>query len=347
MAAAQDAHKKLTEGADFIKLGQEMGLKEGDMALGTFARDQLADKKIAAAAFALEKDKISEPIDSFSPVILKVTEIAPGSEKTFEDVKDQVRDALAKTRASEEISKLYDSIEDERAGGSKVSEVAQKLNLKYATYTIDRRGAGQDGKPLDGIGANRDVIKLAFESDVGVENNPVTVPDGYAFMEVQEVIPERQKSFEDVREDVRTTWITDETRKRMRQKADEWVAKAKAGGTIEAIAQEAGAQVVTTPPVKRDGAAQGLPRTATSLAFSMAKNDFGSVQMPDRKGQAVLQVTEVTPAPPLDEKQAETLREEMRRGMGVDILTQYVGGLQNAYGVQKNTSAISAMIGGE
>ena len=145
MAAAQDAHKKLIEGADFAKLGQEMGMKEGDIALGTFAKDQFADKKIAAAAFSLEKDKVSEPIDSFSPVILKVTDIAPGSEKTFEEVKDQVRDALAKTRASEEISKLYDKIEDERAGGAKIAEVAQKLNLKYATFTIRpaRRGPGR------------------------------------------------------------------------------------------------------------------------------------------------------------------------------------------------------------
>lgn len=344
MAAAGEAHKKLTEGADFAKLGQEIGMKEGDIALGAFAKDQLADKKIAAAAFALEKDKVSEPIDSFSPVILKVTEITPGSEKTFDEVKDQVRDGLAKARAGEEISKLYDRVEDERAGGSKIAEAAQKLNLTYTAYTIDRRGAGQDGKPLEGIAANRDIVKLAFESDVGVENNPVTLPEGYAFVEVLEITPERQKSFEEVREDLKTAWMTDVTRKRVRLKADELVAKAK-GGAIETIAREAGAEIITAPAVKRDGTAQGLPRTATSLAFSLAKDDFGSVQMPDRKAQAVLQVTEVKPAPPLDEKQTEGLREEIRRGMGADILTQYVGGLQKAYGVQVNSSAISALIG--
>jgi peptidyl-prolyl cis-trans isomerase D len=345
MAAARDAHKKLTEGADFAKLGQEIGMKDGDISLGTYAKDQLADKKIAAAAFALEQDKISEPIDSFSPVIVKVTAITPGSEKSFDEVKDQVRELLAKTRAGEEISKLYDKVEDDRAGGSKIAETAQKLNLKYIDYTIDRRGAGLDGKPLEGIASNRDIVKLAFESEVGVENNPVTVPEGYAFIEVLEVTPERQKSFEEVREALKTAWMTDETRKRVRQKADELVAKARSGATIEALAQEAGAEIVTSPAIKREGTAQGLPRTATSLAFSLAKDDFGSVQMADRKSQAVLQVAEVKPAPALDEKQAEALREEIRRGMGVDILTQYVGGLQKDYGVSVNTGAISALIG--
>ena len=130
MAAARAAHDKLVAGADFTKLGEEIGMKQGDMALGTFTKEQLADHKLAEAAFALEKDKVSEPIDSFSPVILKVTEITPGSQKTLEEVKPEVRDALAKTRAGEEISKLYDKIEDERAGGSKLTEIAQKLNLK-------------------------------------------------------------------------------------------------------------------------------------------------------------------------------------------------------------------------
>lgn len=319
-------------------------MKEADMALGAFAKDGLADRKIAAAAFGLEKDKVSEPIDSFSPVILKVTEITPGSEKTFEEVKDQVGDALLKSRAGEEIAKLYDKIEDDRAGGSKIAETAQKLNVKYATYTTDRRGAGQDGKPLEGLAGNRDLVKLVFDSDVGVENNPVTVSEGYAFSEVLEVIPERQKSFEEVHEDLKAAWIADETRKRVRLKADELVAKAK-GGAIETIAQEAGAQVVTAAAVKRDGTVQGLPRTATSLAFTLAKDDLGTVQMPDRKSQGVLQVSEIKPAPALDEKQTEALREDIRRSMGVDILTQYVGGLQKDYGVWVNSNAISSLIG--
>ncbi len=344
MAAAQDAHKKLAEGADFDKLGQDIGMKESDMALGTFTKDQLADKKLANAAFGLDKDKVSEPIDSFSPVIVKVTDIAPATQKTFDEVKDEVRDALAKSRAGEEISKLYDKVEDERAGGAKLTEITQKLNLKYATYTIDRRGAGKDGKPLGGIASNRDLVKLVFESDVGVENNPVSVGDGYGFVEVLEVTPERQKKFEEVRDEVKTAWTTDEIRKRLRQKADELVAKAK-GGAIEPIAQEVGAQVATSPTIKRDGTVQGLPRTATSLAFTLAQGDFGTVQMPDHMSQGIIQVAEIKPAPPLDEKQAEALRDELRRSIGVDLVSEYVGGLQKDYGVWINNNAVSTLLG--
>lgn len=345
MASAQDGYKKLTEGADFAKLGEEIGMKEADMALGTVTKDQLADKKIAAAAFALEKDKVSEPIDSFSPVIVKATEITPGSEKTFEEVKDQVRDALAKSRGAEEISKLYDKIEDERAGGSKIAEVAQKFNLKYATYTTDRVGAGEDGKKLEGTAAQRDVLKLVFESDVGVESNPVTVPDGNAFVEVLEVIPERQKPFEEVREDVKRDWTAREIRKRMRAKADELVAKAKAGATIDAIAQEFHAEVVTSPAVKRGGTVQVLPRTAVALAFTLAKDGFGTVQMPDGTAQAVLQVTEVKPAAALDGILATNMRDALKRSLTNDITAQYVGGLITEYGARRNERALAQLTG--
>jgi peptidyl-prolyl cis-trans isomerase D len=181
-----------------------------------------------------------------------------------------------------------------------------------------------------------------------VENNPVTLADGYSFFEVLEVIPERQKTFEEVRQEAQTAWIAAETRKLLRQKADELILKAKGGATIEDIAKEAaGAQVVTTPPFKRESAPEGLPDAASRLAFTLPQDGLGSVQMPDGQSQAVLQVAEIKPAAPLDEKQAEALRAQIRRGMGGDLLNQYVSGLQNSYGVTVNNGAISALVGGQ
>ncbi len=345
MEAAREAKEKLDKGADFVQLGKELGMKEGDISLGTFTKKDLADKKLADAAFALQKGQVSEPIDSFSPELVKVTEIMPGSQKSFDEVKAQVRDELAKQRAADEISKLYDAVEDQRASGAKLAEAAKKLNLKYGEYTFDRSGKGQDGKPVAAVAGDKAAVKLAFESDVGVENNPVNVGDGYAFVDVLEVIPERQKSFDEVKDAVKTAWIEDQTRKRVKAKADELVEKGKGGTAIDQLAQDVGAKTATTTPLKREAQPKELPRTAVSLGFTLAQNGFGAVQMPDKLSQAVIQVSEIKPAPPLDEKQADALRNDLRRSLGVDILTQYVGGLQKSYGVSVNSSAISSVIG--
>lgn len=278
-------------------------------------------------------------------MIVKVTEIAPGEEKTFDQVKDQVRTALAQERARSEIQKLYDAIEDERAAGSNVSETAKKLNLPFKEITLDRSGRGQDGQAVDALPGGRTAINLVFESDVGVENNPITAGDGFAFIDVLEVIPERQKSLEEVREEAKKAWIADETAKRVRAKAEDLVEKAKSGTDMETLAKEAGASLSTTAALKRDANPEGLPRTAISLAFTLAENGAGSARMTGNEGQAVFQVAEIKKAPPLEGEQAEALRAQLRQGIGVDTLTQYVAALQKDYGVQLNNQAISAVLG--
>lgn len=345
MAAARDAATKLATDPDFIKLGKELGLKEDDINLGTLAKDKVADKAIAEAAFKLEKDKVSEPIDGFVPAIVKVTEIQPGEEKSFDQVKDQVRAALGAEKARAEIQKLYDAIEDARGGGSSVAEAAKKLNLPFKEVTVDRRGMGKDGKPVEGLPGARATLTSAFESDVGVETNPVTLEDGYAFFEVLEITPERQKAFDEVKAEVTTAWTDEETRKRLRAKAEELAGKAKGTAGFDAAAAEIGAKVETTAPLKRDAAPKDLPRTAVSQAFTLPDQGIGNAQLDGRPGQAVFQVAELKQAPPLDEKQAETLRTELRQGMGVDILTQYVSGLQTDYGVRVNNKAVSQLFG--
>jgi peptidyl-prolyl cis-trans isomerase D len=345
-AAAEEASGKLAAGADFMQLGKELGLKETDINLGTFSKEEFADKTVAEAAFQLEKDKPSAPISGFANVIVRVTEIQPGSEKSFEEVKDQVKDQLAKTRASEEISKLYDSIEDERAAGSTLQEIAQKMNLEFVEITVNKDGIDREGKKPDVAAKSPNALKTIFESDVGVENNPVQFgDDGYAFVDVMEVIPERQRPFEEVREDVAKAWTEDEIRNRLTAKADELVAALGNGQTMEAAAQSVGATVKTTPPLKRSGAEPGLPISAIAQAFSLPQDGVGSAQTPDKKGRAIFQVATITPAPALDDKGVEDLRKEIARGLGNDFYAQYVNGLQTAYGVQVNPKAISSITG--
>lgn len=346
MAAAEDAARKLANGEDFMKVGQEIGLKETDINLGVFSREEFADRRVADAAFQLEKDKPSQPISGFAPVIVRVTEITPGSAKTFEEVKTQVKDQLAKERAADEISKLYDQIEDERAAGSTLPEIAKKVNLDFAEVTVNRQGVDREGKKAELVASAPDVVKLIFESDVGVENNAVPMAeDGYAFVDVLEIVPERQKPFDEVREDVAKAWAEEETRTRLTAKADSLIAELGKGQTLEDAAASVKAEVKTSAPLKRSGAEPGLPITAVAQAFSLPENGHGSAQTADRKGRVVFQVASVKPAPALDDKQVEQLQAELGRGMGNDIFAQYVNGLQTAYGVQVNAKAIATATG--
>jgi peptidyl-prolyl cis-trans isomerase D len=346
MAAAQDASQKLASGTDFLALGKELGLSDSDINLGQFTKDGFADRTVAEAAFKLEKDKPSGPISGFSPVIVRVTEIVPGKEKTFEEVKEQVRDELIKARASEEISKLHDQIEDERAAGSTLTEIAQKLNQEFKEVTVNRQGVDREGKKIDIPGQTQDVVKLIFETDVGVENNPVSLGnEAYAFTDVQEVQPERQRPMEEVREDVAKAWTEEETRNRLTKKSEELLAALSKGQSLEEAAKSVNAEVKATAALKRGGAEPGLPISAITQAFTLPQGGYASAFTADRKGRAIFQVAGITSAPPLDDAGFKQLSEEISRGIGNDIFAQYVNGLQTAYGVNINAKAVATATG--
>jgi len=149
-AAAKEAHEKLKNGTDFMEVAKERGLTESDVNLGALARNDISDKKIADAVFSLEEGKFSEPVTGdLATVIAKVTKIAPSEIKTFEEMRDRLRQAIAAERAGEKILDVYDKIEDERAGGATLAEIASKLQLKYAGIpAVDSRGFDESSKAV-------------------------------------------------------------------------------------------------------------------------------------------------------------------------------------------------------
>ncbi|MEJ2226778.1 MAG: SurA N-terminal domain-containing protein [Alphaproteobacteria bacterium] len=359
-AAAEEARKKLADGADFLKLGKELGLKDEDMKLGTFTQEQFADKKVAEAAFKLKKKKVSDVIEGFFPVIVRVTKIEPAKQKTFDEVKKEIRETLAKkhqaeankkaaeakSKAYDELSKVYDNIEDARKKGANLTEAAKELNLKLETLVFDEKGLGQDGKPVSVVVEHPEIAKLTFESDVGVENNAVSFSDGNAFVDVLEVIPERQKTLEEVSKDIEQKLIDAERRKRLSAKTTELLNKVRAGEDIDAVAKSVKAKIIETPLFKRNDRKLKVQPSTITLAFTLPEKGAAWSQTPDMKTRLVFQVTKIKPADEPSAKQVKDLSTALRMSMSAGVLMQYVLGLQNDYGVTTDTRLISSLING-
>ena len=100
-ATAEAAKKDLDDGSkSFGDVAKDAGAKDTDVDLGLVAKSALIDPKIADVAFGLEKDKISDVIEGrFATVLVRVTQVEPGTVKTLADVKDQVKDKLASEKA--------------------------------------------------------------------------------------------------------------------------------------------------------------------------------------------------------------------------------------------------------
>jgi len=334
---AEAAAKRLQDGVKFDDIVTERGLKPADISLGTVAKREILDPGVAEAVFGLEPGAVTAPVAGrFGTVIARVNKIEPGKQPAFDEIKEELRKDLAQRRAGGAIHDQHDKVEDERAGGARLSEVGAKLGLKPITIdAVDRSGRGPDGKAI-GIPGLSEVLDEAFTTDVGQDADPVQINNGngYVWFEVAEVTPSRDQTLEEVRERVEARWRDDEIAKRLAERATAIEKKLEAGETFAAAAP--GLAVQTRDKIRRTSNVEGLDRTALAGIFQTLQGQAGVANVPDSVDRIVFRVTAVeTPA---GEAAAQRVS-DLNLGVQDDILVQYVLDLQNKLGVRVNENA--------
>lgn len=349
LAEAQQARDRIADGADFIEIAKERGLKPIDYNLGVIQRSELADETIAEAAFALTEGQVSDPVQGkLSIVLVRAQSIKAEEKKTFESVREDLKKRLSLERAQEEILNLHDAVEDARAGGASLSEIGQKFDLPVIQVdAVDRSGNGPDSKPVADIPASTTVLSTAFESDVGVENDPIDTPnDGFVWVDVTEVTPQAIRPLEDVRADVIELWKTNQNREALIKRAGELIDKAKGGTDLEALARELGTTVVSSNPLKRRDTAEPLGTSAVAALFRTPENDLTFAQHPDGKSLIIMQVAKVeTPQFDPNSAEAKAIRTQLTTNVGRDLFSIYVSGLQEDVGIQINEQLWASLHG--
>jgi peptidyl-prolyl cis-trans isomerase D len=347
MAAADKAAAELAKAPSFEEGAKALGFKESDYDLGLLTRDQVIDPAIANAAFALEKGKTSAPIaGKFTNVILRVLDIQPGKQRTFEDVKAQIADQLATEAASRTIQELHDKVDDERGAGKSLQEIATALKLRFAEVpATDRNGKAPDGKPALDHPEWQTIVRSAFSPGAGIDREAVELQDGYVWIDLAGTTPERQKPYEEVQAEVKAQWLEAEQKQALLTSAQAIVDKVNGGATLESVAAELGLKVETSKPFKRLGETPVLTQSGVRQVFALAKGKAASVEAPGAKSRSIVVVTDITPAEPPTEAQIEQLSAELNRQYQGDALAEYVSALQARYGVSVNQTVLKRTLG--
>ena len=221
----------------------------------------MIDQVIAETAFGLKKNEISKPFQgTFSTVIVRATEITPAVEKTFEQVKGELRDAIAKDKAMQEAQALQDKIENARSRGAGLKELAEKHALKLQEIAaVSQDGTDPDNKIVpDIVGASK-ILPRAFATEVGVEAEGIDLQDGFVtWFEVQGITPAVLRPLDTVKEQVKQDWLAVERRKGLQDLSQKLADRLNKGEALEAIAKELGQKVAATKPLKRDDKADGI-----------------------------------------------------------------------------------------
>ena len=313
-------------------------------------KSDIIDPAVADAAFALKAGEVSAPVKGrFGTVLLQVGKIEPGSQKTYEEVASQIKREIAEARARTELGNLRDKIEDERAGGATLAETAKKLGLKSLTIdAVDRSGRAPDGKPVADLPKTPDVISAAFASDVGVDNDALQLPNsGLLWYDVTGITPSRERTLDEVKDQVAARWRDDEIAARLQAKADDMLGKLKAGTALAQVASEAGLKVESASGLQRGKPAGFVPAKVVDAVFKTPKGAPGSAEGETQTQRFVFRVTEVID-PPLDANspEAKQLTTTLQNSFADDMIGEYIARLESDFGVSINQAALNQVIGG-
>lgn len=335
---AAKAKGRISAGEDFMAIATERGLKEADVTFADKSKAEFFDPVVAEAAFKLTEGAVSDPLKgSLATSLIKVVKVLPEHQKMFDEAKDELTQRLRIERAREEIDSIYGAVEDGRGAQTKFEDIAKAENLPFQLIgPVDAAGRDADGKDLQ-LPRKEELLRAIFESDVGIDNNPLAAGDGYIWYEVREMKPAATKPLDAVREQVIADIVAAKLRTQAAEKAKAMVERARSGVTLEALAQEAGATVRTAQGLKRNETSPDFDAEAIAALFNVPESGFAFAVESDGKSAQVMQSQAVL-LPPFDgaSEEAKTIASSIEEGTGNDVLSSYLAALQGQAGITIN-----------
>lgn len=336
--AAKKAKLRLASGEDMLKIASELKVTEADITLKDRQKGDFLDSKIADAAFALSLNGVSEPVQgSLATVILKAVNIAPEKQSTLDEVKDQVATRLKLEKAHEEITAIYNSVEDARAGQTPFEQIAERAGIPLVIIpVISAVGQDKAGKDVELV-SKEEVLKAAFLSDVGNSEDALSIADNYVWYEVREITPPGLKPLADVKTEVTKDVVATKLRELASSRAKALVAEAKAGAPLDALAIKSSSVVKTATALKRNETSEEFDGAAVVSLFDQPDQGFAWSLEGDGKTARVMQVVKVTlPAVMAASAEITKLQDEVAVGFANDMSGSFVSALRRNANVTIN-----------
>ena len=165
-----------------MAVAKKYGFKQKGTDLGFIDKTSAPnDPRVADSAFSLKQGDVSPLIETqLSNILVQVVAIKPGTiTKKLKDVEKEIRTYLRSERAADKIGSLQDSIEDERAAGKPLSDIARDLKLGYVVAeAVDRSGKDKKGDHFNDLYPRCAPVKNESSKVMLVSKTNLSKPSG-------------------------------------------------------------------------------------------------------------------------------------------------------------------------
>jgi len=297
--------------------------------LDFFARGAMV-KPFEDAAFALQKDQISDIVESdFGFHIILLTDIKKPQAPSFEAMRPQLETDLRKQQAQRQFAELAETFSNSVYEQSdSLTPVAEKLKLtvQKAQGLTRNPAAGSQG-----ILSSPKLLEAVFSEDaVAKKRNTAAVEVAANTLVSARIVnhrPSAVQPFEDVKADVRLLWIQSQSAK---------LATAEGQAQLATWKKEpAQARLAAAVTVSRDQA-QNQPQAVIDAALRADPAQLPAlvgVDLADQ-GYAVVRVNKIVQRPETPAAQAEQSRQQFARLWGQAQTQAYLASLKAQFKVE-------------
>ncbi len=347
-AAAQAAHDKVAKGTPFDQITNEKGEKPSS--LPAMSADSLADPAVAKTVFSTPKGGATQPLKTalggFG--LYRVVNITPGSTKTFDQAKDEIRKEMVQELATSKISDISNAYTDASSGGADMAAAAKKAGMQFARIpAVDANGLTPNGTKA-AMPDDPEFRSAVFRAEPGDEGDPQTTKNNLLFVvSVNGVTPPKLRPLDQVRPQAVAAWTDEQRNILIKKKAESLAAQANRDGTLEAAAKLIDASVKASSALTR--------RTTTDvfspqLVAALYKAKGGQTVVAPKAGgeYVVARVTGIVHPPiPQNAPDYKAAAAQLSQGVAGSITESYVGELRDDQGVKYNNKLMNTVIGSE
>ena len=322
--------------------GQAMALPMGD-------KTSLPIPALADAAFAALPQSATDPVQSpFGWHVISVEAVEPAQIFTIDQLRDRLRQDIAKDRALDLAYERGNKVEDALAGGMTLAEAAPRFGLTLVNATLDAGGRSPANEavalpvPADQRNA---VLRAIFAQDQGTAPRLQEFGDALGAVDVSAITPPQLRAFAEVEQDLRRAVISDARRRFTEERAAVLLASQRGGKSLLEAAQELGLVSTRTAPFGRDPA-QGSPLPPELLPplFEAKRGEATMAEI--RGGFAVAAVADILRLDPAaDPLGMGRVRVEIEQAVAEDLELQYQAALRARAKVRINQTVLEQVVG--
>jgi peptidyl-prolyl cis-trans isomerase D len=235
---AEDILEKAKKTKDFGSLAKQYSesstaSKGGD--IGWVEKGTL-DEPFETTLFSMKAGDLSGLVrarDGFH--IFKIDEVSEGKQKSFDEVKDQILQALKKEKGRKEASRRADEAFYSLFRSRDLEKFSRENDLPIRTT-----GFFKEGDEIPEIGKNPFFYSNAFSLKVGEISTVVSIPPNFYILKLIDKKESRIPPLDEVKNEVRQKAIGLKTEEKARQVSEDLLNQIRSGKEIKEVAKEKG-----------------------------------------------------------------------------------------------------------